>query len=1566
MALWHILAGAVLCLLTVVCPVYVQAIPYADSDIVFVENRGQVIDAAGRRRPDILYTAEAPGMKVFCRRNGLSYVLSHTDYSTSLRATNLLGIRQQRQRTTSLYRVDVEFVGGAATSVDGQQQSEDYANYYLAHCPEGITNVYGHKRIVYSNIYPNIDVVLYTREQGLKYDFIVHPGGNPSDIVLRYKGAENIEHNSDGSLSIQTPLGSVHEQRPYTYQNSKEIPCRYIVQGTEVRFTIGSYDTTASLVIDPDVLWSTYYGGSSEDWGYDVATDALDNVLVAGYTFSIDFPVDSALQTVIHDDYDDAFIIKMSGSGKRIWATYYGGSRDDIAVGIAVDDNGSVAVAGRTGSPDFPIEDAWQPERGGSFILKLTASGQRLWATCLGGLTDIANGVAVDRNGGVVVLGETWNENFPVLNAFQPKLRGGTDVFLARFSGSGTLLWSTYLGGSGAESYIAPWGCDAIAVDNTGNIVIGGTTTSTDFPLRSPWQSEMRGQSDCFIAKLRADGVPLWSTYYGGQSHDYTYSVATDRTDNVLVCGATSSPDFPVHAAYQQTLSGTQDVVVLKFTPDGKRVWSTYYGGTAREEAYGIAADTRDNVFITGWTESPDFPTVEPVQAVSGGGNDAFVAGFDRNGKRLWASYFGGNDMSWSEKGQGIATDRHGNIIMVGSTASTNLATLHAQQPRKSGTVDAFIVRFSCAAPRPATTPVGDVQLCEGDSVVISAPPGYNTYKWSNGATTASIVVHTAGEYRVVTNEDEPCNTASLPVTVSVLPRPHPRILGAPIVCEGERTVLSADAPYSQYRWERSAVVIATTSSIEISEAGIYTLTVANQHGCVGTVELPVFVNPRPVAAIEPSSNAAIVLCPGDSVVLTAIGNFASCLWSNGATTASITVRDTGSYAVVVRDDSGCLSLPAQQYIGAVDITTEPIQGPTTVCIGGEAVYTLIYQPGTDYQWSVGDGAVVSQVDATTARVRWEKAGNYTLTAERRAQHCSYTTTLSVQVADSLQPVVVGARALCIGESTELTVQGQYSAYQWTGGATTANIIADAPGLYTVVVYNEQGCSGSTTITIVAAEAARPAISGAERVCSNSTVSYSLISAGNLTDILWAVEGGSIMSGQSTPGVVVQWGNEPTGRVSVRVRDMAFVCEGTAVLPVAIGKTLQPAIVATPAVPCTGEPVELSAGQFTSYQWSTGETSATITVTADGEYSVTVVDATGCAGSTTMTVGYMMNTFMAPDTIQFGRLTEGAIVQRVRTWTNSGDRAVRLESWSVEPATPGLRVVSTPVLPAELAPGESVVLDVELTAQESTLLQSTIVLEVARPCPDHIRIPVYADISASTMLLRIPDTTAYPWQRGYRIPLYGRVIAGRSIASQILNFSVAMDASVFFPTGLSQGVITSNSIDDATGIRTLSGSIELPTVGNGDVLLTEIIGDVLLGERDTTGVVLAAEFKATTPEAGRCAAEMQSGLLELLGICREGGARFVRSASGFGVSIYPHPVSDELIALVEVVEVGECVLELYGVDGRSEVLRQWRFNAGDDSASIVRYALSSKGAGVYWLVLRTPTQTDVQPFLIVK
>ena len=378
------------------------------------------------------------------------------------------------------------------------------------------------------------------------------------------------------------------------------------------------------------LIYATYLGGNGGERGR-IAVDAAGNAYITGITGSGDFPLARAFQTA-RKGASDAFVAKLSADGSQlIYSTYLGGGNIDTSLAIAVDLTGAAYIAGQTFSSDFPIANALQPECGGdlgagdAFVAKLTPDGTALaYSTYLGGSSrDAGLDIAVDSFGAAYVAGVTDSANFPTRNPVHP-FRGPADGFVAKLAADGrSLTYSTPLGGSAFDQ-----GTD-IAVDMSGAAYVAGETSSLDFPTVNALQPMPAGLFEGFVAKLSPEGGALmYATYLGGSQDDIITSIAVDSAGAAHVTGNTTSADFPIMNPLQPELvAGTADAFVTKLAPDGATLaHSTYLGGNGFDSSEAITVDLAGTVYITGLTESTDFPTVQPLQPTVIGGVDAFIA----------------------------------------------------------------------------------------------------------------------------------------------------------------------------------------------------------------------------------------------------------------------------------------------------------------------------------------------------------------------------------------------------------------------------------------------------------------------------------------------------------------------------------------------------------------------------------------------------------------------------------------------------------------------------------------------------------------------------------------------------------------------------------------------------------------------------------------------------------------------------------------------------------------------------------------------------------------------------
>jgi Beta-propeller repeat len=378
------------------------------------------------------------------------------------------------------------------------------------------------------------------------------------------------------------------------------------------------------------LIYSTYLGGNHDDFGNGIATDNSGNAYVVGMTNSPDFPTMSPLQPANGGGYD-AFVAKLNPTGSAlVYSTYLGGRQDDYGFGIAADSSGNAYVTGETGSYNFPTANPLQPANGGvndAFIAKLNPTGSALiYSTYLGGHgNETGYGIAV-HSGNAYVTGYTTSTNFPTVNPLQPANAGVNDAFVTEINPTGSaLIYSTYLGGRRYDQG------NGIAVDSSGNAYVVGTTQSTNFPTVNPLQRVLRGGLDAFVTKLNPTGSALiYSTYLGGSLDDHGFGIAVDTSGSAYVTGITLSTNFRTVKPLQPTNGGLDDAFVAKVNPSGSALaYSTYLGGSGVD--YGLAiAQHSGNAYVTGYTASTNFPTMNPLQPANAGQANAFVSEISR------------------------------------------------------------------------------------------------------------------------------------------------------------------------------------------------------------------------------------------------------------------------------------------------------------------------------------------------------------------------------------------------------------------------------------------------------------------------------------------------------------------------------------------------------------------------------------------------------------------------------------------------------------------------------------------------------------------------------------------------------------------------------------------------------------------------------------------------------------------------------------------------------------------------------------------------------------------------
>ena len=586
--------------------------------------------------------------------SGVKFV-AHTRRETLLISPTEVVLTAVVSRSAEQQSIRMRLVGAnSAARIEGLDKLPGISNYYVGSDPtKWQTNIPQYARVAYRDLYPGTDAIFYGNPQELEYDFVVAPGADPGAIQLRFDGVRETRLDASGNLVLGLAGGEVRLHRPMIYQevdgHRRAVGGGYVLRGDSIRFHFGSYDPTRPLIIDPVLTYSTLLGGTLLDFPIDMAVDAAGNAYIVGYTESSNFPTANPFQPTNRLGTYDGFVTKINAAGTAlVYSTFLGGTQGDWLSALAVDASGNAWVAGQTAS-----------------------------------------------------------SNFPLLNPIQAVHAGGSsDTTLSELSATGSLIYSTYYGGSGDDNP------NGVAVDASG-VYVAGFTSSQNFPTQNAAQGTFGGATsscgsfgDGYVFKLNPSGsTRLYSTFVGGSSCDRIYGLALDNAGSAYLTGQTFSSNFPTQSPLRPALGGGSgctfngaavncpDAFVTKLSAAGNAlVYSTYLGGAGSDFALDIAVDPTGAAYVTGAAGSPDFPLANPLQPTYRAG-DAFVTKINPAGSALaYSTYLGG---SGSDSGWGIAVESSGVAHVSGITFSTDFPTSNPIQAAAGGGMDVFVTTLS-------------------------------------------------------------------------------------------------------------------------------------------------------------------------------------------------------------------------------------------------------------------------------------------------------------------------------------------------------------------------------------------------------------------------------------------------------------------------------------------------------------------------------------------------------------------------------------------------------------------------------------------------------------------------------------------------------------------------------------------------------------------------------------------------------------------------------------------------------------------------------------------------------
>jgi hypothetical protein len=1101
-------------------------------------------------------------------------------------------------------RITMRFVGATSSVPAGENMLPGVTSYLVGDKDDWVRGISNYASVRYASVYPGIDAVFHGDLKHLEYDFVLNPGADPDQIRIAFDGVDHLLIDAQGNLELRASHGTMTQRKPRIWQTEphgrREVAGRYVLSGAaEARFVVDQYDRRSSLVIDPVIEYSTYFGSTREDRALGVTTDQAGATYVAGSTAT--------------GGVSWGFVSKVNPGGTAVLYTVYFGSGacNAEAHGIAVDSANDAIVTGyytqKDASGACNVKQALGAKinpAGDAFVYQLA------W----GGSQDYGNAVAVDGSGNAYFTGST-SGGFPTTpGVIFPSGRIGNDAFITKLGPTGTLLYSTYLGGGLIDEGLA------ITVDTSGNAYVAGSTNSLDFPTTANAVRATLPNTNLsgFITKVNNTATQIsYSTFLGGSSGEKIYGIALDGQGKIHVAGTTISSDFPTTAnAWDRTCGAdgacspyydgawhnAEDAFYSRVDPLKAGIsgltYSSFLGGANRDFGEAIAIDKNGCAWITGVTGSAaDFPKAQATQGTIGGNYDAFITQIDpaQSGAAslLFSSFLGG---SLYDEGTGIRIDSLGNIYVVGYTGSTNFPVVGALQPQTAGGNDGFVVKISA--------PAG------------LASVGLNPATVTGGANSTGTLTLTApapAGGAVVTLTTSNSNAATVPASVTV----------------------AAGAT--------SATFTVTTKTVT---AGLVVNITASWNGVSKTAGL--VVNPL---------LASITLNP--SVLTGGAG-------STGTVTLNSAAPAGGAVVTLVSSNTNAAAVPASAAVAAgaksanFAITTKAVTTVTAVNItatyaGASTIVTLVVNPPLA-SITLNPASVTGNAGST---------GTVTLAAAASAGGAVVTLTSSnINVATVPASVTVTAGATTgtfaiatkpVATQTAVTITATYS-----GAVKTTTLVVNPAGALAALALNPPavaGGAGSTgTVTLnIAAPAGGATVTLVSSNTNAATVPASVTLAAGATTGTFTVTTKAVTTATAVTITATYSGANKAATLTVNPpTGLAALTLNPATVTGGAGSTGTMTLAA--AAPAGGVVVALTSSNTNaatvpaSVTVAAGATTATFAITSKTVTTATVVTITatynGAAKAATLTVnppGALAGLAMNPATMIFGSSSTGTV-----------------------------------------------------------------------------------------------------------------------------------------------------------------------------------------------------------------------------------------------------------------------------------------------------------------------------------